>query len=257
MQEAAEFAGSNTATRLGKSDTGIVVPKWPKIELTAEFKEDIRKAFSLFDTSGAGTVSVDDVRVAFRALGYDTDVSEVKELRQQTKEYNSRVDFGEFLSLVTDRMLALDSNMDIAKSFELIDQGNKGYIDLDDLRQAAVKLELNELVDDDFAAMLLGGQISNTAEELKQFYEDQQRRARIRKGKAYGTNVTPADSLIGPASNPPGGGGSIPSGIPGFRPARRVSSSALPSPESLTVNLEQFRCLMQITRPPVEDKRLI
>ncbi|TPP39709.1 Centrin-2 [Fasciola gigantica] len=255
MHEATNLAASGSYAHLGKSDNEIVVPKWPKIELTSEFKEDIHKAFSLFDETGEGTVSVDAVRVAFRALGYDTDASEFKELRQQTKEYQSRVDFGEFLSLLTDRMLSLDSDMNIMKSFELLDQGNKGYIDLDDLRQAAAKLELPEMYDDDFAAMLLGGQVNDTAEELQQFYEDQQRRARIRKGKAYGAVNNPPELML--SSVVATGGNVTATGLPGFQRARRLSSSGLPSPESLTVNLEQFRCLMQMTRPPAEDRRLI
>lgn len=196
-------------------------------------------------------------QVCFRALGYDTNASEFKELQQQTKDCHSRVDFGEFLSLLTDRMLSLDSDMNIMKSFELMDQGNKGYIDLDDLRQAATKLELKEMYDDDFAAMLLGGQVNDTSEELEQFYEEQQRRARIRKGKAYGVTNEPPDAML--SVNPifPAGTNAITGGLPGFQRARRLSSSALPSPETLTVNFEQFRCLMQMTQPPSEDRRLI
>ncbi|KAA3675519.1 uncharacterized protein DEA37_0004582 [Paragonimus westermani] len=233
---------------------GYFVPKWPKIELTPEFKEDIRKAFVMFDVTGEGTVTVDAVRVAFRALGYDAEVKEFKELRQQTKGVGGRVDFGEFLSLVTDRMLSMDNDMDIEKSFELMDNGNKGYIDLDDLRMTAQKLELPEMYDDDFAAMLLGAQISDPAEELEKTYEKRQKQARTHKGLSYGVDTTTEEAMV--AATVPGGA-MMASGIPGFQRTRRLSSSGQPSPETLTVELKQFSHLMKMTRPPVENIKLL
>ncbi|KAF8560712.1 Centrin-2 [Paragonimus westermani] len=233
---------------------GYFVPKWPKIELTPEFKEDIRKAFTMFDVTGEGTVSVDAVRVAFRALGYDAEVNEFKELRRQTKDVGGRVDFGEFLSLVTDRMLSMDNDTDIGKSFELMDNGNKGYIDLDDLRMTAQKLELPELYDDDFAAMLLGAQISDPAEELQKTYQKRQKQARIHKGLSYGVDTTTAQATASAAVS---GGAMMVSGMPSFQRARRLSSSGQPSPETLTVELKQFSHLMKLTRPPVDDIKLL
>ncbi|CAL8104780.1 unnamed protein product [Calicophoron daubneyi] len=252
MHEQTDSVGQSSQTHVSKPDSDNGVPSWPKIELSAEFKEDIRKAFLLFDRNGEGTVDVDAVRVAFRALGFDTEVNEFKLLRQETKDSQGRVDFGEFLSLLSDRMLALDSEMDIGKSFELLDTGNKGYIDINDLRLAAEKLEMPEMYDDDFAAMLLGAQINDPAQELQRFYEERQKQARIRAGKTYGIDAT-ADEMEGH----PLPQDIMMSGMPGFQRARRLSSSGQPAPESLTVNLDQFKVLMTMTRPPIEDIKLL
>ncbi|KER18961.1 hypothetical protein T265_12080 [Opisthorchis viverrini] len=230
-----------------------IIPKWPKIELSHAFKADILKAFKMFDVTGEGTVTVDAVRVAFRALGYDTEVNEFKELRHQTKEFGGRVDFGEFLNLITDRMLALDNDMDIQKSFELMDTGDKGYIDIEDLRKAAATLELPEMYDDDFAAMLLGAQINDPAEELQKAYEERQKQARIRKGLSYGIDTTTAEVMAAAAVS----SGQVMPGMSGFQRARRLSSSGQPSPGTLTVDLKQFNHLMKMTRPPVEDITLL
>ncbi|CAH8444716.1 unnamed protein product [Dicrocoelium dendriticum] len=253
MHDQSEYDSADGQSRcLQKNE--YIVPKWPKIELTSAFKEDIRKAFMMFDENGEGTVTVDAVKVAFRALGYNTKASEFNQLRQQLKDVGGRVDFGEFLNLLTDRMLALDDDVDIAKSFELMDTGNKGYINLEDLRKAAETLELSEVYDDDFAAMLLGAQISNLAAELQKSFEEHQKQARIRNGLSYGVGVSGAEAVVASASP---GDVAVLSGVAGYKRTRRLSSSGQPNPESLTVNLEQFTHLMKITRPPVEDIRLL
>ncbi|CAL8104783.1 unnamed protein product [Calicophoron daubneyi] len=63
MHEQTDSVGQSSQTHVSKPDSDNGVPIWPKIQLSAEFKEDIRKAFLLFDRNGEGTVDVDAVRV--------------------------------------------------------------------------------------------------------------------------------------------------------------------------------------------------
>lgn len=40
-------------------------------ELTMRQKEDLKTAFKLFDTDGSGTIEVEELKVALRALGFE------------------------------------------------------------------------------------------------------------------------------------------------------------------------------------------
>ena len=42
-----------------------------KQELTLSQKDEIKKAFDLFDTSGSGTIEAKELKVALRALGFE------------------------------------------------------------------------------------------------------------------------------------------------------------------------------------------
>jgi centrin-1 len=42
-----------------------------KQELSLAQKDEIKKAFDLFDTSGSGTIEAKELKVALRALGFE------------------------------------------------------------------------------------------------------------------------------------------------------------------------------------------
>ena len=52
-------------------------------ELTEEQKLDIKEAFSLFDNNGNGYITLQDLRVALRALGFEPAKQEIKRLISQ------------------------------------------------------------------------------------------------------------------------------------------------------------------------------
>nr|CAH8821890.1 unnamed protein product [Trichobilharzia regenti] len=229
--------------------------RWPKIILSERVKKDILKVFNIFSKPGEGTISIDDVRVAFRALGYDAKLDEFEELRERTQEFDYQVNFGEFLKLMEDKMLAVDNDMDIEKSFELLDTGNKGFIDLNDLRLAINKLNYQDRFrDEDLMAMLLGGQMTDPTKGLSKEYEERQKLARIRSKQKQPTIMT-SGGLHNTALNP--AVQNEDSGLPGFTRARRLSSSGQLSPEKMVINLQQFKHLMKMTRPPAEDITLM
>ena len=49
-------------------------------ELTDEQKADIEEAFTLFDTNANGYITLQDLRVALRALGFEPAKQEIKRL---------------------------------------------------------------------------------------------------------------------------------------------------------------------------------
>ena len=49
-------------------------------ELTEEQKQEIKEAFDLFDTDGSGSIDVNELKVAMKALGMDAKSEEIRKL---------------------------------------------------------------------------------------------------------------------------------------------------------------------------------
>lgn len=79
-------------------------------ELTQEQKQEIREAFDLFDTDGSGTIDVQELSVALRALGFEPKKEEIKKMVQdleRTSGSNSgTMDFIEFMNILSSKMVS-------------------------------------------------------------------------------------------------------------------------------------------------------
>jgi centrin-2/centrin-1 len=63
----------------------------------------------LFDTDGSGTIDIKELKVAMRALGFEPKKEEIKKMMQDVdKSGNGRIDFNEFLELMTEKMVCVD-----------------------------------------------------------------------------------------------------------------------------------------------------
>ena len=84
-------------------------------ELTKRQQEDIQTAFNLFDTEGAGTIDVRELKVALRALGFEPKREEIKVLlsslqteeKGKDMEHANTIDFNEFLQIIQMKMVEL------------------------------------------------------------------------------------------------------------------------------------------------------
>ena len=56
-----------------------------KQELSLAQKDEIKKAFDLFDTSGSGTIEAKELKVALRALGFDPTKEDIIQLIKDTE----------------------------------------------------------------------------------------------------------------------------------------------------------------------------
>lgn len=74
-------------------------------ELTADQKQEIREAFDLFDSDGSGTIEVKELKVAMRALGFEPTKQQVKEMLQDIDNGTGKIDFNEFLEMMTAKMV--------------------------------------------------------------------------------------------------------------------------------------------------------
>ncbi len=125
-------------------------------ELTDDQKSEIREAFDLFDTDGSGTIDIKELKVAMRALGFETSKEELRKLVSQVdKDGSGAVDFKEFLQMMTSKMADRDSREEMVKAFRLFDDDETGKISFRNLKRVAMELgetisdeELQEMIDE-------------------------------------------------------------------------------------------------------------
>ena len=135
-------------------------------ELTEEQKADIREAFELFDTNANGYITLQDLRVALRALGFEPAKQEIKRLISQLtnnaqnrdndkdKEGMVTIDYNDFLDIMTTKMSERDGEAQLEKAFILFSQ-EKDHITFEDLQRISTELgenmtgeELQQMIDE-------------------------------------------------------------------------------------------------------------
>ena len=100
-------------------------------ELTEEQKADIQEAFQLFDSQEKGYITLQDLRVALRALGFEPAKQEIKRLISQLtnsaqtrdndkdKEGQVTIDLNDFMDIMTTKMTERDGDAQLEKAFIL------------------------------------------------------------------------------------------------------------------------------------------
>jgi len=123
-------------------------------ELTTEQRDDLIEAFKLFDTNHNNYITLQDLRVALRALGFEPAKQEIKRLiskltnnaqsRDQDKDKEGMVtiDENDFIDIMTTKMSERDSDEQLQKAFILFSQ-EKDHITFEDLEQIAGELGEN------------------------------------------------------------------------------------------------------------------
>ena len=137
-----------------------------KQEMSESQKQEIKKAFDLFDTSGSGTIEKKELKVALYALGFSPSKDDLTKLIADfSKDKSDRIDFAEFLDIMITKMSEKDTGPEIEKAFQLFDLNKDGKIDFEDLRKVAT--ELNEtMTDEELLEMLSHGSQSGKDKEI-------------------------------------------------------------------------------------------
>eukprot|EP01083_Nonionella_stella_P031053 85060_1 len=116
---------------------------------------ELREAFDLFDTEKTGTIEITELKHSMNALSYDRKNKMIHQILNKLDNLKQdRIDFEEFLDLMTARISDKDSKENINKVFELFDDDGKGHITVEDLKKVAINLgeemsdeELKEMID--------------------------------------------------------------------------------------------------------------
>ncbi|CAI7581224.1 unnamed protein product [Penicillium pancosmium] len=155
----------------------------PLNRLTEEQREEINEAFTLFDLDRDRHLDYHELRVAFRALGFTLSKQELISLlttygvprpqvqQQQQNSANPQAPKGNaganpqhpsnllmplssFQAVTALKILERDPRDEILRAFELFDEGQKGFIDLEDLRRVARELGETGLEEEELRAMI-------------------------------------------------------------------------------------------------------
>merc|ERR1711957_1005458 len=111
--------------------------------LSDEQMDEIREAFSLFDSDASGMIDIRELKAAMRALGFELK----KMVSDVDNDGNGTIEFNEFLGMMTAKMGEKDTREDIEKVFKLFDDDNTNKISFRNL--ARVAEELGESIDDE------------------------------------------------------------------------------------------------------------
>jgi len=122
--------------------------------LTEEQRADIKEAFDLFDPDGTGKIATKELKVAFRALGFEPTKEELKKLIADfDPDGLGKLSYEEFLHLMTVKMAEKDSKDDLIRAFRLFDDDDTGKISFKNLKRVAIELGEN-LTDEEIQEMI-------------------------------------------------------------------------------------------------------
>jgi len=75
-------------------------------ELSEEQKQEIKEAFDLFDSEGAGAIDAKELKVAMRALGFEPKKEEIRKILQDLdKAGDGMIRFEEFFDIMNIKMV--------------------------------------------------------------------------------------------------------------------------------------------------------
>merc|ERR1712010_134947 len=137
---------NNTNRNMGR-------PGKKKVGLSEEQVEEIREAFTLFDSDASGAIDVRELKVAMRALGFEIKNEELKKMVSDIdNDGNGTIEFAEFLGMMTGKMGEKDSRQDMINQ---ADRDGDGAINMDEFYRIMKKKGnfLDDMSsDDDFEA---------------------------------------------------------------------------------------------------------
>ena len=145
-----------TKPSVGKSFTNEIraVATKNRALIDDDLMEELKEAFTLFDTNHSGTIDARELKAAMRALGHEvTKVSCAAMFREVDKDPETALNFDEFCRIMAPRLKQADTRDEVMKVFQLFDPKNQGYIQMKDLKRIAEDCgealsdqELNEMI---------------------------------------------------------------------------------------------------------------
>lgn len=101
-----------------------------KTGLTDEEIEEIKEAFTMFDTNGNGTIDPKELKAAMNSLGFEKKSPTVYEMICDLENMGNEVDFDEFLEAISNKLGNRETKEGINRIFDLFDDDKTGTINL-------------------------------------------------------------------------------------------------------------------------------
>jgi len=155
------------AKKVGAGSSASNTKQKVQIELTDEQRQEIKEAFDLFDMDGSGKIDAKELKVAMRALGFEPKKEEIKKMISGIDNGSGKIDFNDFLQLMTAKMSEKDSHAEIMKAFRLFDEDDTGFITFANLKRVAKDLG-ESMTDEELREMIEEADRSNSGQISKE-----------------------------------------------------------------------------------------
>ena len=100
--------------------------------------EELKEAFTLFDTNHSGSVDARELKAAMRALGHEVTKQMCAAMfREVDKDPETELNFDEFCKIMAPRLKQADTRDEVMKVFQLFDADGQGFICSRELRKMA------------------------------------------------------------------------------------------------------------------------
>ena len=100
--------------------------------------EELKEAFTLFDTNHSGTIDARELKAAMRALGHEVTKQMCHAMfREVDMDPETALNFDQFCKIMAPRLRAADSRDEVMKVYQLFDSDKQGFLNVKDLRRMA------------------------------------------------------------------------------------------------------------------------
>ena len=129
--------------------------KRKRMTLTEEQRQEIKEAFDLFDTDGSGKIDAKELKVAMKALGFESKKEEIRKIILDIdKEGSGQIDYRDFTDLMVIKMQERNPEDEMRKAFKLFLDEESSKISLRHLKKVA--RELGETMTDEELQEMIG-----------------------------------------------------------------------------------------------------
>lgn len=125
--------------------------------ITEQQRQEIYEAFSLFDLNSDGFLDYHEMKVSFRALGFELskkDLLSILDTFGEQQENNKKlINYDNFYRVAATRILERDPIEELKRAFALFDEDGDGLITFDNLKKVVEELG-EDISDDDIYKMI-------------------------------------------------------------------------------------------------------
>jgi len=122
----------------GKKKRTILFRRKEKKELTLEEVEEINNAFRLFDKDNSGSIEVNELQDAMKALGINSSRDGIKKIMEKAdKDGSGNIDIEEFTSLMAENIKNRNPEEELKKAFRMYDDDDGGTISFENLKKVS------------------------------------------------------------------------------------------------------------------------
>ncbi|KAL6925525.1 hypothetical protein ACO0SA_000123 [Hanseniaspora valbyensis] len=127
------------------------------VSITEQQRQEIYEAFSLFDLNNDGFLDYHEMKVSFRALGFELTKKELLSILdtfgEQQENSKKLIKYDDFYRVAATKILERDPIEELKRAFALFDEDGDGLITFDNLKKVVEELG-EDIADEDIYKMI-------------------------------------------------------------------------------------------------------